>query len=74
MIGFPRPFRFCDDFGIRGARHSDIACMAANMTALFQWRGHVAVHVHVKQKVHPATAPGMGRTRSSIAHEAYASA
>ena len=31
-------------------------------------------YVHVEQKIHPATAPGIGSTLSSIAHEAYASA
>jgi hypothetical protein len=44
------------------------------MAALFQLRGHVTVHIHVEQEIHPATDPGAGNTLSSIAHEAYANA
>jgi hypothetical protein len=48
--------------------------VAANMTALFQQRGHVTIDVHVEKEIHPATVAGMGKTLSSIAHEAYAKA
>jgi len=71
---FARPFGFRNNFHIRCAGHANIRHVTTNMTALFQRRGHVAMYVHIEQKVHPATVAGMGNTLSSIVHEAYASA
>ena len=71
---FARSFSLRDDFHILCARHANISNVAANMTALFQRRGHFTIYVHIEQEVHPATVAGMGKTLSSIAHEAYANA